>query len=315
MAVFTSGEPERFPETQGFIFDLIAERVRRAVGSAGIYEYEMFGEIEEEGHARERAKASVKSLASNIFNARVTKNNPYLIPTGRIGDLERGLSLTSDAIFWGRPEEVDGYAYGLFRAIATDALNGAATDEVEAAFVDRMNEWSEFSALWRMLERVDQEWFDGIKTTDNFLFPAYESIEDDIQNAIESAILWAFRSVRSEFSEIWYGFVRGKTTSKLHKLLLSFSTDELIPLLARTRDSACIGRLGGEIVSVILDRLPSENEFVNGCLEFHPLLTASEEPFGAVMEELISLSRRYLKEISDLQRRIDGDPLDRSELS
>ena len=310
MAVFTSGEPERFPETQGFIFDLIAERVRRAVGSAGIYEYEMFGEIKEEGHARERAKAAVKPLASNICNARITKNNPYLIPTGRIGDLEKGLSLPSDVIFWGRPEEVDRYARGLFHAIATDALNEAASDEVKAAFVDQMNEWSEFSALWSLLDRVDQEWFDGMQTTDNFLLPAYALIEDKIQIAIESAIWRTCRFVLPEFSEAWYGFVQGNTTSKLHELLLSFSTDELIPLLKRTRDSVCLGRLSGEIVSIILDWLPSELEFVNGYLEFHPTLTASEEPVGVVREDLISSSRKYLEEIRDLQIRIEGDPFE-----
>ena len=312
MARFTNGEPKAFPRTQGLIFDLIARRVRTALDKKGLHEYEIFGALSTVRDVREREKASIKPLASNIVNARITANNPYLIPSGRVADMVCALSMSSDELFWGTDDEAERYLSEFFKTLALDALDGAASDGFKAVLVDRMTEWSEYAVIRCLIESADRDWFEGQLTSNNFLLPSYESLQTTVDRSVEAAIARTFLSVRDDLAGSWLRFASGKTSWKLHRLLLSFVTDELGPMLERARDDSALGRLSYDVMDVILGSLSSEVEFSCGCYNEIPAYTlGSEEPIGDVKSELSELSDAYLDGLSNLQRRIEGDPLER----
>lgn len=312
MAIFASGEPSAFPRSQACIYDLIAERVRGALEVDGLREYEMFGRISGEKDEVERQKQAVKPLASNVARARITSNNPYLVPAGRVGDMAQALAMSADAVLWGDSDEVEGYAYALFRAIALDVMDGSASDGARLAVDDRLNEWAEYAVLDALFEAADSEWFDDELTSGNFLLPPSESVRDAMVEEAERAIARTFLSVSSEFPAAWSRFVAGKTTSKLHRLLSSFVEDELVPMLERTREDTGIGRMSRSIAATMLENMPSEVEYICGSSNEIPAETVgSGEPVADVMGELSALSINYLDAIAAVQVRLEGDPLER----
>ena len=256
------------------------------------------------------------NLSSAILNKKIApKKNPYLIPDQHIPTIMDSLKFKSrKELLFGTDEEIESYAYSLFRALIIDTIE--------------MNESDKLKAIKKYGKKYDYDIFNKLKSVLTDYVPyALISIyveNQDFSNFVFSEeffeIIDRGTLIRDEAierlyenEEIKYSFVnmlenniiKRDTIVKLDKTFLDFVIMHLLPLLIGVTSDDDMYSLGNRVYKSLTNLINEWESLERNNFESRLSISEKEAYHRKVIHGLITAEVEHACNLYNLQIRLD----------